>query len=224
MDEWKRGDKLSYTSLVVLALENHGHTVIDDATQDIFQPVVKRGLNYILNNLNQIPLSVQHGNDPCVGVPNDANKCVGLGRTGGESMYVSSVIALALAGGGAPTAVIPAGIGASNANFVAGRTYGEIIQRQANAIMWGMNDSGNIRGGFGYSLNDGNYGDGSAAGWGVLALLDAEAAGAVMPAWGSRGRPDYADTGGLNADGSLKYQVYYWNNQSNFPKVVFRWK
>ena len=177
------GVHLSYTSLVVLALENHGHTVIDDATQDIFQPVVRRGLNYILDHLKKIPLGPQNGNDPCVGVPADANKCVGLGDTGFESMYVSSVIALALAGSGAPAAVVPAGIGASSGNFVTGRTFADIIQRQANAIMWGMNDSGNLRGGFGYGLNDGSYADGSTAGWGVLALLDAEAAGAVMPAW-----------------------------------------
>ena len=48
--------------------------------------------------------------------------------------------------------------------------------------MWGMGDSGNTRGGFGYTHNA-NAGDGSTAGWGVLALLDAEAAGAVIPAW-----------------------------------------
>ena len=209
---------LSYTSLVVLALENHGHTVLDDPAQDIFQPVVKRGLNFIFDHLNQVPLGLQNGNDPCVGVPADANKCVGLGMTGDDSMYVSSVVALAVAGSGAPAAVVGAGIGAGNGNFVAGRTYAEIIQRQANAIMWGMNDSGNIRGGFGYDLNDGNYGDGSTAGWGVLALLDTEAAGAMMPAWVRADVTTYAGNG-LNSDGSLKYQVYYGDNQSNFPKT-----
>jgi PKD repeat protein len=209
---------LSYSSLVVLALENHGHTVLDDATQDIFQPVVRRGLNFILDNLIQIPLGPQNGNDPCVGVPADANKCVGLGHGGFESMYVSAVNALAVAGSGAPGAVVPAGIGASNGNFVAGRTFADIIQRQANAITWGMNDSGDIRGGFGYGLNDGNYGDGSTAGWGVLALLDAEAAGAVMPAWVRADVLNYSNSG-LNSDGSLKYQLYNSDNQSNFPKV-----
>ena len=68
VDDWQPGANC-FHFIFVITLENHGHTVIDDATRDVFQPVVKRGLNYILNNLNQIPLSVQHGNDPCVGVP-----------------------------------------------------------------------------------------------------------------------------------------------------------
>src|SRR5215204_431919 len=126
---------LSYTSLVILALENHGHNVLDDPTQDIFQKVVQRGLNHIFDNLQTIPLGPQNGNDPCVAVPADANVCTGLGRTGlGHSMYASAVITLAVAGSGAPAAFVGPGIGAANGNFVAGRTFGEIVQRQANTI------------------------------------------------------------------------------------------
>ena len=212
---------LSYTSLVVLALENHGHTVLDDPSQDIFQRVVQRGLNTIFDNLQTIPLNAAQsgGNNPCVGVPADASQCIGLGRNfGGHSMYASGVIALAVAGSQAPAAVVGPGIGAANGNFVAGRTYADIIQRQANTIAWGMGDSGNTRGGFGYVHNN-NQGDGSTAGWGVLALLDAEAAGATIPAWVRNDVTNYANTGGLSTDGSLKYQVYYGNNASNFPKV-----
>jgi PKD repeat protein len=210
----------SYTSLAVLSLENHGHTVLDDPTQDIFQTVVQRGLNYLFNNLQQIPLGLQNGNDPCVGVPADANKCVGLGLSNGltfYSQYASSVIALAIAGSGAPAAIVAPGIGAANANFVAGRTYGEIAQRQANTLMWGMGDSGTARGGFYYNHNA-NGGDGSTAGWAVLALLDAEAGGATIPAWVRADVANYASTG-ISTDGSLKYQLGNGNNQSNFPKV-----
>lgn len=209
---------LSYTSLVVLALENHGHTVLDNPAQDIFQPVVQRGLNHIFNNLSIVNLGAQPSGNPCVGVPVDADTCKGLGRIGtGHSMYASSVITLAVAGSGAPGAVVGAGIGAANGNFVAGRTYAEILQRQANTIMWGMGDSSTARGGFGYTHNN-NQGDGSTAGWGVLALLDAEAAGATMPAWVRSDVANYA-TYGLNANGSLKYQLYSGNNSSNFPKT-----
>jgi hypothetical protein len=207
---------LSYTSLVVLALENHGHTVTDDATQDIFQPVVQRGLNHIFNNLQQIPLGPQPSGDPCVGVPAGPDACVGLGLNGGHGMYASSVIALAVAGSGAPTAVVGPAIGAANGLFVSGRTYAEILQRQANTIMWGMGDSGSVRGGFGYVHNH-QIGDGSTAGWGVLALLDAEAAGATIAPWV---RPDVSNyaSNGLQADGSLMYQVECCGG-SNFPKT-----
>ena len=40
-----------------------------------------------------------------------------------------------------------------------------------------------------------------------------------MPAWVRADVLNYADTGGLNPDGSLNYTVYYSSNQSNFPKV-----
>lgn len=210
---------LAYTSLVVLALENHGHTVADDPTQDIFQRVVQRGLNHIFNNLQRITLGpTPNGDNPCVGAGVEAAPCVGLGRNVHHSMYVSSVVALAVAGSGSPGAIVGPGIGAANGGYVAGKTYGQILQRQANTIMWGMGDSGNTRGGFGYNHND-NLGDGSTAGWGVLALLDAEAAGATIPAWVRTDVANYANTGGLSSNGSLKYQVYFGDNQSNFPKV-----
>ena len=53
--------------------------VLDDPTQDIFQPVVQRGLNHIFNNLQQIALSLQNGNDPVRGCAGCADECVGLG-------------------------------------------------------------------------------------------------------------------------------------------------
>jgi hypothetical protein len=222
--QFQNGDlefNLSFHSLVVLALENHGHIVTDDPTQDIFQPVVKRGLNRIFDNLQQIPLSLQHGEDPCVGVPAGPDACVGLGMAynGGfdHSMYASSVITLAVAGSQAPGTLVGPGIGAANGGFVAGRTYGEIAQRQANTIMWGMGDSGTARGGF-YYYHNANLGDGSTAGWAVLALLDAEAGGATIPAWVRNDVANYALTG-ISSDGSLKYQLDYGDTQSNFAKV-----
>ena len=209
----------SWTSLAILALENHGHNVLDDPTQDIFQPVVKRGLNFIFDNLRIIGLGLTpNGDNPCVGVPAGPDQCTGLGLNAGHGMYASAVVALAVAGSGASGELVPAGIGAANGNFVAGRTFGEILQRQANTITWGMGDSGTARGGFGYVHNH-NIGDGSTAGWGVLALLDAEAAGATIPPWVRPDVNNYANTG-LNPDGSLKYQLDFWyDGQSNFAKT-----
>lgn len=209
---------LSYTSLVVLAYENHGHTVLDDPLQNIYQPVVQRGLNFLFDNLSQVALTVEPAGDPCVNVP--APQCTGLGRPPGtgHSMYASAVMVLAVAGSGAPARIVDAGLGVASGGFVAGRTYAEILQRQSNTIVWGQNDSGQVRGGFDYRLDANNLADGSTAGWGVLALLDAEAAGAVVPAFSRTEVADYA-LDGLNANGSLKYQVYYGANQSNFPKT-----
>lgn len=216
---------LSYSSLVVLAMENHGHTVTDDPTKDIFQPVVQRGLNFLFNNLSIVALGAQPSGDPCVGVPLDADVCKGLGRppSAGHSMYASAVITLAVAGSGAPMAVVAPGIGASNGNFVAGRTYQEILQRQVNTIIWGIGDGNSIsggdsRGGFDYQLNRNALSDGSTAGWGVLALLDGEAAGATVPAWVRNDVEHYLGMG-INANGSLKYQLSYGANASNFAKV-----
>jgi hypothetical protein len=211
---------LSYTSLTVLAFENHGHTVLDDPAEDIYQPVVQRGLNMIFDRLSTVPLTVEPAGNPCVGVPADANQCVGLGidQFNGHSMYASAVVVLAVAGSGAPARTVDAGIGVTNGFFVAGRTYAEILQRQSNTIVWGMNDGpGTQQGGFDYVLDRNVFGDGSTAGWGVLALLDAEAAGATLPAFVRPEVDNYA-ADGLNADGSLKYQVFY-GPISNFPKT-----
>lgn len=253
-----RGDPdyyLSYSSLVVLAFQNHGHVVTNDPTKDIYQAVVQRGLNFIFDNLSIVALGSQvEGppgtfggsdgavtNNPCVGVPADADQCKGLGRppSTSHSMYASSVITLAVAGSGALTRTVDAGLGAASGGFVAGRTYGDVLQRQVNTIVWGMNDGGNdgshtcagfggtfadkerCRGGFGYALNSvafGQYSDGSTAGWGVLALLDAEAAGAMIPAF-VRNEVRFYLAKALNPNGSLKYQVYMQDNVSNFPKT-----
>jgi PKD repeat protein len=247
---WDPEFYLSYTSLVVLAFENHGHSVLDNPMQDIYQPVVQRGLNSIFDYVTTISLGVQatsnSSNDPCVGTGIEAAPCMGLGSApiNSHSMYSSAVMALAVAGSGAPANTVAAGVGAGSAGYITGRSYAEVIQRMANTIAWGMNDGSadvanatcfgppteDCRGGFSYRLNNVGFGfqlsDGSTAGWGVLALLDAEAAGATLPAWARTEVRDYYLTKGpggvrnaLNTDGSLKYQVYFGDNQSNFPKT-----
>lgn len=183
-------ERNSYTSLVVLAYENHGHLVTNDPLKDIYQAVVQRGLNFLFDNLGIQELTVQTAGDPCVGVPDDADKCKGLAQNfDSPTGYSTSIAALALAGSGAPDRTVEAGLGTGasggvggNGGFVAGKTYGEILQRIVNTIVWAQADSGTNQGGWRYGLND-NQSDGSAIGWAVLALFDGQATGATVPAF-----------------------------------------
>jgi PKD repeat protein len=177
------------TSLSVLAFENHGHPPTNDPLKDIYQDVVQRGLNFIFDQLSIQTLTVEPAGDPCVGVPNDADKCKGLGQTSAfPTGYSTSIAVLAVTGANAPTRVVAGGLGANNGNFVAGKTYAEVIQRQINTVVWGAADNASVcgsdfnRGGFRYGLDD-CQSDGSAIGWAVLAMFDAAAAGATVPAF-----------------------------------------
>jgi hypothetical protein len=177
------GYGISYTSLAVLAFENHGHVATNDPNKDIYQDVVQRGLNFIFDRLSIVTLTSEPAGDPRVGVPNDADLSKGLGSTSFPAGYSTSVAALAVAGANAPTRTVAAGLGVNNSNFVVGKTYAEILQRQINTVVWGAADSGaTTEGGFRYGLDD-NQSDGSAIGWAVLAMLDATAAGATVPAF-----------------------------------------
>ena len=67
---------------------------------------------------------------------------------------------------------------------IAGKSFGEITQRLLNAMAWGQNDPacGVGRGGWNYGFNQCLM-DGSTAGWNILAILDAEAAGLPLPSF-----------------------------------------
>lgn len=198
----------SYTSLTVLAFENHGYQVSNDdaAPVGLYQKyVVQRGLNYLFDTLNKVTLqcggAAEPAGDPCVGVPADADVNQGLGQTfDGPTGYSTSVAALAVAGSGAMNRHVAAGLGmgasgicgffgcnTGNGGFVAGKTYKEVLQRQTNTIVWAQADDSTVcgsdfnRGGWRYGLDD-CQSDGSAIGWALLALLDAGAAGATVPA------------------------------------------
>jgi len=173
---------IPHTSLVVLALENHGHFVGNDPTKDVFQDVVQRGLNFIFDRLAKQTLTIEPAGDPCVGVPNDADRCTGLRSSQNQPGYSTSLAGLAIAGSNAPNRIVGAGLGSINAQFVAGRTYKEVLQRIINTVAWGAADTGANRGGYRYGLDD-NQSDGSAIGWAVLAYLDAQAFGATIPSF-----------------------------------------
>jgi len=193
------------TSLVVLAYENQGYKITANvAPTGIFEKyVVRRGLNFVISNLSQVNLGVTPGgNNPCVGVPAATfADCKGLAPPADKG-YTTAVAILGLAGSGALAQVNTEVAGVTN-----GKTYGEILQRLVNALAWGQNDVGGTgRGGWDYEFNNTFRADGSTIGWDVLALLDAAAAGALVPAWVNTEFQVLLNTGGiLNNNGSFDY-------------------
>jgi len=190
----------AYTSFVTLAFENHGYKIQKadgTANTGIYEKyLVRRGLNYVLAHLAPISINstskqrpdpttyalTNYTDDPCVGLAAFSDPCNGLAYTppatysfGADNSYHTAVAMLALAGSGAMTKV-----NTEVGGYINGKTYKEILQRMSNAQVFGQNDSGNGRGGWYYSFNQGP-GDGSTLGWAVLGLLDAEAAGVVVP-------------------------------------------
>ncbi len=189
------------TSLVVLAFENQGYKITANTPPTgIYEKyVVRRGLNFVVSNLGTQTLAVTPlGNNPCAVYAD----CVGLRPNGSDQGYTTALAILSLAGSGAL-----AHVNTEVAGYTNGKTYGEILQRTVNNLAWGQNDSGSGRGGWDYSFNS-TRGDGSTLGWDILALLDAAAAGATVPAWViSEVQTLMAVPGGgiLNSNGSWDY-------------------
>lgn len=185
------------TSLVALAFENQGYKITANVPPTgIFEKyVVRRALNYVLSQLSTVNLAVTPGgNNPCVVYAD----CKGL-VTPGDPGYTVALAILGFAGSGALNHVNTEVAGVTN-----GKTYGEVLQRLLNALAWGQNDSAGVAGGgWQYQLNSGSF-DGSTFGWNVLALLDAAASGATVPAWvineAKRGFNN-----ALNTNGSFDY-------------------
>ncbi len=194
------GDITADTALIVLAFENHGYTLSGNvAPTGVYEKyIVRRGLNRIMGSLATINLSVQAAGNPCVGAGAD---CVGLTATS-DPGYATAVAMLPFAASGALTRV-----NTEVAGYTANKTYGEILQRLVNAEAFGQSDAncGAGRGGFGYSHNGCQF-DGSTVGWSILGFLDAEAAGAVVPAF-VRTEFAFGFNNALNTDGSFDYSA-----------------
>src|SRR5689334_7771027 len=109
---------------------------------------------------------------------------------------------LPYAGSGALNRINSEGGGAG-----AGKSFGEITQRLVDAMAWGQNDPGTgpAQGGWNYGFNSGQL-DGSTAGWNILAILDADAAGIPLPSFL---KPEFTIgiNNALNSDGSFDYNA-----------------
>lgn len=206
---WPDAYRAAFTALVVLAFENHGYLLPnnDTAPTGVYERfIVQRGLNFIINNLNQITLNAQPAGNPCVGaIP---SPCIGLWASQRGGGYDTSLAALPLASSNALSRHVPIGIGPAIVN---GAPIGEVLQRVMNAQAWGQGDAAgganNGRGGWNYGFNDSGTTDGSTIGWNILALLDAAAAGTVIPAFVKDEYKNYAYARAIGNDGSYDYNA-----------------
>jgi len=204
----------SGTSLVTSAFQNQGYRIPSDGSPPtgLYEKyVVQRGLNYVISSLTTIVLgATPQGDDPCVGTP-AADLCTGLydrRQDINHQSYTTGVAIPSLATSGALTKVVALADvpGNLSADYVVGKTYGEILQRMANALAWGqIDDAYPGRGGWFYNFNYTGSTDGSTIGWVLLGLFDAEAAGAIVPAW-VKTEHAFAVNHSVNDDGTLDYQ------------------
>jgi hypothetical protein len=200
------------TGLAVLAFLNHGYALTGNtpATGIYEKYIVERGLNYIASRASQLSLTVQTTGDPCVGPGIEPAPCIGLYDTF-DPGYSTANSAVAFAASNSLNRILPAGLGGPSGAYVAGKTYGEVLQRYMNAIAYGQNDNHASLGQGGwiyqFSNNQGQQSDGSTVGWDILALLDAAAAGTAIPAFVKTNFANFALPSGLNNDGSFDYRA-----------------
>jgi len=210
----------SFTALVVLAFENQGYHLPNNngpVTGLYEKYAVRRGLNFIVDQLQQQQLVMQPAGDPCA-VYGPA-PCTGLKQSYESEGYATSITIMALAGTSALNRTVTDVTGSQNGNFVGGKTYGEILQRVIDSLAWGQDDSGTGRGGWDYGFNTGRS-DGSTIGWNMVALLDAAAAGATIPAFVQPEFKNFAFINALNNDGSYDYTADGNANSDVYPNVA----
>lgn len=197
---WPGSFTPSATALVVSAFQNHGYRVPNSnvVPTGLFEKyVVRRGLNFVLQSLNGIAIGAQPAGNPCVGLATDP--CTAY-QLPGDSGYQTPLALIAFAGSGAFNRT-----NTEAGGVAAGKSYLEIMQRLTNAISWGQIETPGGRGGWTYNLNQQSNSDGSTIGWALLGLLDAEAAGVVVPAFV---KTEFAMALNIshNTNGSLDYQ------------------
>jgi hypothetical protein len=212
-------------ALATLAFENHGYRLTNNnvAPTGLYERfIVRRGLNQIFALIESQNLDMQTAGNPCAGDAGPdpdgagAGLCVGffinqdnntaLGSNNfNHSSYETPFAAMAIAGSGTPARTVD-----EVAGITAGLTHAQVLQRIVNAIAWGQLEANvNGIGGWYYSLNYGfGQSDGSTVGWVILGLLDAEAAGATIPAFVRTqwSMPTGALAKAINNSGSFDYQ------------------
>jgi hypothetical protein len=170
-------DNTSMTALTTLAFENHGYKLPNDDTTPtgLYEKyAVQRGLNNVFANFIAAQLSNQPHLNPCQGSGSD---CVGLQTNFNNVGYSTAIASLPIAGSSALNRHVTTGLA-----YLVGKTYGEVLQRNINTVVFNQCDVDSpSRGGWAY-VSNGCSSDSSVVGWNLLALLDGEAAGAVLPA------------------------------------------
>jgi len=218
---------LSFTAINVLAFENQGYQVPNDnsAPVGLYQKyIVQRGLNFLATRMATYSLNAQTNGDPCLVLGTSA-PCTGLYSVDDQQGYSNAIKVLPFAGSGALDRQMgPFG----PATYVNGQTYKSIVQRLAATVVWGQIDTNQAcgEGGWHYSMFNNSYdsSDASTLGWNILALLDAAAGGATIPAFVKTELNTYALPNHLNANGSFAYNTNcdrnYQNNSVTYPNLA----
>ena len=162
---------LSATASAVNAFEANGHLESGNASNP-YTETVRYGLGYIFSQLRTELLGLQPAGDP------DSNgNGIGIRPNTNYYPYVGGAVMDAIITSGTPGALAPTGPA-----DVLGRGYADIVQDMVDSYAYGQYDVGGARGGWRYSWNQ--HPDNSAAQWGAIGMLPAEANwGLTVPAW-----------------------------------------
>ena len=212
MTNWGGAHPAVWTALIVAAFENHGYSLPNNANPatGVYQKyVVERGMNFLGNSLTAFTTTQQGTalNEPCAGLDTAGNPIVGPSCTAlflnDNPGYATSIAIQPLSASSALSRRFPASGVSAN---VADKSYGEILQRLVIGLAYGQGDDIYIngRGGWYYTFNS-SVTDGSTIGWNMVALLDAQAAGVVIPAFVQSEFKNYAFPRSMNADGTFDY-------------------
>jgi RHS repeat-associated protein len=165
--------QVNVTASAVQAFAVNGHGLDDDVSRDPYVEPVRRGMNFLLNQLEPLTIGPQAYGNP------DANaNGIGLTVTGTtREAYELPTIMDALVAAASPETL--ASIGGPN---VAGRTYRDLMQDMVDTLSWGQYDSADVGGGWRYAWNSAP--DNSASQWPAIGLLAAERYwGIAAPDW-----------------------------------------
>jgi hypothetical protein len=163
---WPYGNPVAATSASTEAFEIQGSLPSGDPSEDPYVETVKRGLNYLLNNLYSFPV----GPDPTLCPKGDPDvNANGLGLLSyGHTVYESGMALMALGSSRCPGCIAATGV-------AAGRSYSDIAQDMVDAFAYCQTDpsQGVYEGGWRYNCNSGDS-DNSVSQWPVIGMESAE--------------------------------------------------
>ena len=179
---WLDSQTVGYTGSIVQAFENQGHLAAGDAEGNPYVDDVRRGLNYLLSQIKEVPVTPQ-GVDGVRDPDSNENGLGLMAYTGTDTHhahYEAGIALMALASSGSADQIAEAGI-----DSVLGRSFGDIAQDMVDGLAWSQTDEayGDWRGGWRYDLNS-TASDMSFTQWPVIGMEAAEKNwGIVPPEW-----------------------------------------
>jgi len=185
------------TGLNVLAFEEQGHYAFNDPDDDIYASVVRRGLDFIVNNAKKFVFAEQYETQH-PGEPDTNGNGFGIYLSEGQHCkYATGINMLTIIASRTPSEVVESGA-------AEGMTYKELLQDIIDYFAFTQSDTTSTkRGGWQYNVEHSGNSDNSCAQWPVLGFLAAEQEwGCYVPQWVK--------------DENLKWLVYSQNDNGGF--------